>query len=130
MFLLLISLFSFAHAGLYLHSNGTQELLPIENAAVILPNVTELRIEDTLVNLAAELVALRALVTRVGCAWQGVGCHCYYHENSLSTDSAVLIGSNCSEGTLYWVKALDIISACVVYGCQATNGTLCDFYFD
>lgn len=127
---ILLSLFSLTNAGLYLHTNGTQELLPVNNASVILPPVTEIRVADVLVNLATELAELRARVSTTGCAWQGIGCHCHYHENTLGTDSVAVVGSNCTNGSLYWVKIIDIITADVVFDCQAANTTLCSFYFD
>lgn len=124
-------------------TTGEQRVSEIGNAALILPNTTELGS----LNILQELTVLRALVVDLqnrttqleqntpqsGCAWSGVGCHCHL-DDVTSLDAAVLLGSNCTNGVLHWVKVLDSVHVNDIFvTCEAiVNATIlasCDVMF-
>jgi hypothetical protein len=123
---------------------GEQRVSKIGNAALILPNTTELGS----LNILQELTVLRVLVVDLqnrttqleqstpspsACAWDGVGCHCHLDDET-SLDAAILMGSNCTNGTLQWVKVLDSVHTNDIFvTCEAVvNATIlasCDLMF-
>lgn len=83
-------------------------------------------VESSASNLSSSVTQLQdnstALSARIdsasaGCAWEGIACQCYLDALTTS-DAALLLGSNCVNGTLLWVKILeahhfsDIITPC------------------
>jgi|SRR3989344_6681775 hypothetical protein len=131
----LLPLFS---ARLLLDVQGNLELVPIRTGSnFTLPAVTYLRDEaDTPFNLLGELRLLRAAVDRLqilvqdlqakppACEWEGVRCHCFYKASSTLDDYLLLMGTNCSGGTLGVPKVLDMLIATTIsVGCSFFNTT-------
>lgn len=131
-------------------TTGEQRVSEIGNAALILPNTTELGS----LNILQELTALRGLVETLqnqttqmqtqitllentpatpSCSWTGLGCDCHLDASSVN-DAAILIGSQCTNGTLQWVKILQAVhSDSILVSCQAiVNASVlatCDVMF-
>jgi len=141
--LLLLAAFNTCFAGLFIHNNGAQELVPYNATSLLfLPKNTI--VGDSLGDLVIvqELRALRALVTaqqqqlnslavsisqKVGCAWSGLACHCHY--GTISYQDVFVLGSNCTNGVLMWTKIMQSAIATSIIGCSFFNTSYCDVFY-
>lgn len=133
---------SLSMARLTLDATGDEEVILFdESNTLTLPENTQIRNQNTTIDIVQELEFLtsnlQALnntiqqIRSAGCTWSGVGCHCHFSD-SVSTgipDMVVLVGSNCTNGFLYWTKILDVQAADFIIGCIAANTSLCDMNF-
>jgi len=138
MFLLLC--FTFVYATLYADRYGNREIiLNNASASLTLPNSTviaEVNVLNTLQQLQQAIFQLQLdlniqraqfqqeLSQIRGCAWEGIACHCYYRD--ATNDIAAMVGSNCTNGTLHWVKVIDIFTATAFLGCSYLNYSICN----
>ena len=147
---LLLALTFLSRAQIFVDSSGRQTLEALWQQPVRLPNVTEIEDSGGVLNVAAELRALRAELQQTrqqlaemnasqpvpfapapGCAWEGVYCSCFVEKSALLDDVAVLVGSFCNATTLHWVKVLDVVIATtIIVSCdQYTNISQCNGFF-
>ena len=122
---LLLALTFLSRAQIFVDSSGRQTLEALWQQPVRLPNVTEIEDSGGVLNVAAELRALRAELQQTrqqlaemnasqpvpfapapGCAWEGVYCSCFVEKSALLDDVAVLVGSFCNATTLHWLRCL------------------------
>lgn len=115
--------------ALYLYSNGTQEI-STHGGPLLLPEDTRL---GSSLSVLQELQALRAEVdalarnAKPGCAWDGLACQCHYTQRS--TQMVLVLGSNCTNGVLQWVKVMDSVIATAIVGCSYFQMDYCDVFF-
>lgn len=135
---LLACLLPLLSARLLLDVKGNLELVPIRAGSnFTLPAVTYLRDEiDAPFNLLGELRLLRESVDRLqtlvqglqarppACGWEGIRCHCFYKASPTLDDYLLLMGTNCSNGTIGVPRVLDMLIATTIsVGCSFFNTT-------
>lgn len=137
--MILFFCFAITYATLYADRYGNREIvLGNVSASLTLPNSTVIssvnilntlqQMQQSIIQLQQDLVSQRNqlqqdLAQIRGCAWEGIACHCKY--TTLGYDMGILIGSNCTNGTLYWVKILNAFAATSSIGCAVFNYTNC-----
>jgi hypothetical protein len=146
---MLLLFFLTVHATLYADRYGNREIVLNNRTALLtLPNTTVITDSSDSVNILSALkqlqlqlqqqelvlqqyqqlllsqqTQLNAVQQRRACAWEGVGCHCLY--SNTATDSAVVVGSNCTNGVLYWIRVMDTLVATSFIGCSYFNLSYC-----
>ena len=150
-------LFHLIDARIFIDRNANQHIKAIGSASLILPNTTKIdEGNGTLVDILSELAYLKTKVEYLlsivnttttttttttsvpispnfgACSWEGIGCDCYWDQNSAFAEISIAIGSNCTNGILYWTKIINIESASFFISdpCSLSAITTnCDFYF-